>query len=183
MKILDKITLVLFSLMILVISILVTLLMFGWVKLSTITMFYTELIGNDVAVNITIVVAVVSCLLALRAIFFGTTAGIIGGDGVLLENESGKLLISKDTIENLVNTVASGFENTQSATTKVIVNENNELLIYITLMVLPNTFINELSMNLQSKIKEVVKSVADLDVKTIDIKIKNITAPELKTEN
>ena len=37
-------------------------------------------------------------------------------------------------------------------------------------------------MNLQTRIKEVVKRVADLEVKTIDIKIKDITAPEGKTE-
>ena len=49
-------------------------------------------------------------------------------------------------------------------------------------MVLPNTVINELSMNLQSRIKEVVKNVADLEVKTIDIKIKNITTPDNKQE-
>jgi len=49
-------------------------------------------------------------------------------------------------------------------------------------MVLPNTVINELSMNLQTRIKEVVKNVADLEVKAIDIKIKNITTPEEKTD-
>ena len=86
-----------------------------------------------------------------------------------------KLLISKDTIENLVNGVAKGFANTQSVTTKVLVNSSNELKIFVTLMVLPNTVINELSMNLQSRIKEVVKNVADLEVK-------NITTPDNKQE-
>ncbi|MCI8519535.1 MAG: Asp23/Gls24 family envelope stress response protein [Clostridia bacterium] len=102
--------------------------------------------------------------------------------GILLENEAGKLLISKDTIENLVNGVAKGFQNTQSVTTKINVNSDNELKVFVTLMVLPNTVINELSMNLQTRIKEVVKNVADLEVKAIDIKIKNITTPEEKTD-
>ena len=92
-------------------------------------------------------------------------------------------MISRDTIENLVNTVAKGFENTQSVTTKVIVNSENELRVFVTLMVLPNTVINELSVNLQTRIKEVVKTVADLEIKSIDIKIKNITTPEDKAEN
>lgn len=103
-------------------------------------------------------------------------------DGILLENEAGKLLISKDTIENLVNGVAKGFENTQSVTTKINVNSENELKVFVTLMVLPNTVINELSMNLQTRIKEVVKNVADLEVKAIDIKIKDITTSEEKTD-
>ena len=97
-------------------------------------------------------------------------------------DESGKLLISKETIENLVNGVAKGFENTQSVTTKVIIDSQNTLRVFVTLMVLPNTVINELSMNLQSRIKEVVKSVTDLEIKSIDIKIKNITTSEENKE-
>lgn len=102
--------------------------------------------------------------------------------GILLENEAGKLLISKDTIENLVSGVAKGFENTQSVTAKVIVDSQNELKVFVTLMVLPNTVINELSMNLQTRIKEVVKNVADLEIKSIDIRIKDITTSNEKTE-
>ena len=65
---------------------------------------------------------------------------------------------------------------------KVIINSENELMIFVTLMVLPDTIINELSMNLQNRIKEVVKNAANLDVKSIDIKIKNIATPEEKKE-
>ncbi len=183
MKILDKITLVLFSIIILVISILMALLMFGWVRFSTITLLYSEINASGVATNVVLGVSIVCALLALRAIFFSGNSSQGSNEGVLLENEAGRLLISKDTIENLVNTVARGFSNTQSVTTKVYVNSENELKVFLTLMVLPNTVINELSMNLQNRIKEVVKNVADLEVKTIDIRIKNITTPEQKTES
>lgn len=103
-------------------------------------------------------------------------------NGILLENEAGKLMISRDTIENLINSVAQGFENTQSVGTRVVINSENELKVYVTLMVLPNTVINELSVNLQTRIKEVVKNVTDLEIKSIDIRIKNITTPEEKRE-
>lgn len=183
MKILDTITLILFSVVILIISVVMCLLIFGWVNLSTITMAYSEINTSVVSTNILLGVSVISALLALRAIFFRGSSNSDNGDGVLLENDAGKLLISRDTIENLVNTVAKGFENTQSVTTKVIVNSENELRVFVTLMVLPNTVINELSVNLQTRIKEVVKTVADLEIKSIDIKIKNITTPEDKAEN
>lgn len=182
MKILDKITLVLFSVVILILSILIALLMFGWVKFTTITIFYSEIIANNIATNSLIVASIVCGLLAIRAIFFNSSS-VTSSDGVLLENDAGKLLISRDTIENLVNGIARGFENTQSVTTKVIVNDDNELKLYITLMVLPNTVISELSMNLQSRIKEVIKNAAGVEVKTINIKIKNISTPDEKTDN
>ena len=183
MKILDTITLILFSMIILIISVVLALLIFGWVNLSTINMAYSEISSSAVATNVLLGVSVVSALLALRAIFFRGSSSESSGDGILLENEAGKLLISKDTIENLVSTVAKGFENTQSVNTKVIVSSENELKVFVTLMVLPNTVINELSVNLQSRIKEVVKTVADLEIKSIDIKIKNITTPEDKIES
>lgn len=182
MKILDKITLVLFSIIILISTILITLLIFGWVRMSSIVMFVDEMSANALATNITLGVSVVCALLSIRAIFFGGTQTDENEEGILLENEAGKLLISKDTIENLVNSVAKGFSNTQSVSTKITVNSENELKVAVTLLVLPNTVINELSMNLQTRIKEVVKKVADLEVKTIDIRIRNITTPEEKTQ-
>ncbi len=182
MKILDKITLVLFSIVILIISVVMVLLMFGIVSYTTITSLYGQVAVNPTATNITIGVSIVCALLAVRAIFFdsgsNTKSNGINGEGVLLENEAGKLLISKDTIESLVNGVAKDFENTQSVTTKVIVDNQNTLKVFVTLMVLPNTVINELSMNLQKKIKEVVKNVTNLEVKSIDIKIKDISTSD-----
>lgn len=185
MKILDRITLALFSMIILIISIVLVLLMFGLISFTTIATIYSQIVANEVATNITLGVSIVFILLAIKAIFFGGEASNeskMSGDGILLENESGRLLISRETIENLVNSVAKGFENTQSVTTKVIVDNENTLKVFVTLMVLPNTIINELSMNLQKRIKEVVKNVTDLDIKSIDIKIKNITAPEENKE-
>lgn len=186
MKILDKITLVLFSIIILIISIIMALLVFGWVSFATIVSLYGQMMASDLISNIVLGVSIVCALLSVKAIFFGGSSKSdnngISGEGILLENESGKLLISKDTIENLVNGVANGFENTQSVVTKVIVDSQNTLRVFVTLMVLPNTIINELSMNLQNRIKEVVKNVTDLEIKSIDIKIKNITTPEENKE-
>lgn len=180
MKILDKIALILFSIIMLVISVVMVLLIFSVISFDTIEMLYTQMMANHIANNVVLAIALISIVLAVKAIFFGGETGNnskMNGDGVLLENEAGKLLISRETIENLVNSVAKDFENTQSVTTKVVVDNENALKVFVTLMVLPNTVISELSANLQKKIKEVVKNVTDLDIKSIDIKIKNITTP------
>ncbi|MCI9365889.1 MAG: alkaline shock response membrane anchor protein AmaP [Clostridia bacterium] len=185
MKILDKITLILFSMIILILAVIMSLLVFGWVTPTVVLSVYGKIVASNVVSNTILGVSGVCIVLALKAIFFGgnwNTDNGINGEGILLENESGKLLISKETIENLVNGVAKGFENTQSVTTKVIIDSQNTLRVFVTLMVLPNTVINELSMNLQSRIKEVVKSVTDLEIKSIDIKIKNITTSEENKE-
>ena len=97
-----------------------------------------------------------------------------------MENEGGKLLISKDTIENLVNSVAKGFESTQNVKTNVLLDKENKLNVLVTLYVLPNAVIKELSSNLQARIREVIKKTTDLDVAEVDIKVKNITAPKIE---
>lgn len=186
MKILDKITLALFSMIVLIIAVIMILLVFGFVTPTVIMSIYGKITVSVIASNTILGVSAVCILLAIRAIFFGGTTKTenngINGEGILLENEAGKLLISRETLENLVNGVANGFENTGSVTTKVIIDSQNTLRVFVTLMVLPNTVINELSMNLQSRIKEVVKSVTDLDIKSIDIKIKNITEADANKE-
>lgn len=186
MKILDKITLVLFSMIILIISIIMILLIFGLINFSSISSLYASLAANEVATNIAIVLCVILILLSIKVLYFGGSSEKeekMNGEGVLLENEAGKLLISRETIENLVNGVAKGFENTQSVTTKVSIDNQNTLNVFVTLMVLPNTIINELSMNLQKSIKEAVRNVTSLEINSIDIKIKNVTTLEESKEN
>lgn len=186
MKILDKITLALFSMIVLIIAVIMILLVFGWITPTIVISVYNQISTSIVVSNTILGVSAVCILLSVRAIFFGGATkkenNGINGEGILLENEAGKLLISRETLENLVNGVAKGFENTGSVTTKVIIDSQNTVRVFVILMVLPNTVINELSMNLQSRIKEVVKNVTDLDIKSIDIKIKNITETDENKE-
>ena len=52
-------------------------------------------------------------------------------------------------------------------------NENN-LKVFVNMSVKENAVIKELSTNLQNKIKEAIKKASDLEVKEVNIKVKNI---------
>ena len=80
MKFLDKITLVLFSIIVLVISVVLALLLFGFVSFSKILIVYNDLVTNQTATNIAIGALIVCILLAIRAIFFGGSSSEAGGD-------------------------------------------------------------------------------------------------------
>lgn len=176
MKIIEKITLVIYSYIILLLALIFCLLVLGWTNTDMIIIVIEKILNNSTYTNITLGINVVFILLSLKCIFFGGNSNKEeNGEGILLENESGKLLISKDTIENLVNGVATGFESTENVVTKVIFDDENNLKINLTLLVAPNTIIKELSSNLQIRIKEVIKKATDLDVKEINVKIKNIS--------
>ena len=177
MKVLEKIALALFSAIILILSVITCLLIFGWLNLSTVNMIIYNMINNPTASNIILAISVAFILLAIKCIFFDSSSkdGTGSKEGILLENDNGKLLISKDTLENLVNGIAKGFEGTENVTTRVVLDKENNLRVYVTLYVHENAVIKDLSANLQQRIKEAIKKTSDLEVKEVNIRVRNIT--------
>ena len=180
MKILDRIGLVIFSNFILIISIILCLLIFGWLTPETIYEVTKLALNDSVTTNIALAISIICIILAIRCIFFSTDKDEIGGikDGILLQNSDGKLVISKTTLEELVSNVAKGFDSAQDVTSKIVLDEENKLVVYVLLSVKENAVIKELSNNLQNKIKSAIKKTADLEVKEVNISIKELHAQQ-----
>ena len=87
-------------------------------------------------------------------------------------------MISKETIENLVNSVALNFESAEDVTTRVDLDRDNNVRVYVTLIVNANAVIKDLSANLQNKIKEKIKVATDLEVKEVNITVKKVAPKE-----
>ena len=181
MKILEKITLIIYSNIILILSIILCLLIFNWLDISLVENIINSLIIGEISSKILLGLSVVFILLSIKCIFFDSTSKeeIKERQGVLLQNESGKLLISKETIENLVNSVALNFQNAEDVTTRVELDSENNVKVYVNLIVNEEAIIKELSSKLQQKIKEKIKTATDLDVKEVNITVKKVAA---KTE-
>ena len=176
MKTIEKITLVLFSTLMLIISVILCLSIFGWIDVEFIGTIINNAISNSVTANILLVLNIIFILLSIRCIFFDSSAKETEEykNGILLENSNGKLLITKETIENLVNAVVKGFDSAEEVTTKIELDKENNVIVFVNLVVKENAVIKELSTNLQNKIKETVKKSSDLEVKEVNIKVKNI---------
>ena len=98
-------------------------------------------------------------------------------EGILLENESGKLLISIETLENLVKGVVVAFPNVKATNCKVKLDKSvNNVVIDMNLVVGSDVVIKEISADLQNKIKEIIKKTTEIEVKAVNIRIKNIEA-------
>lgn len=176
MKIIDKFNLVLFSVIILVISLTICVLGFGWLDFNLVIDGVTSFITHDLGSKITVGVCIVLIMLAIKSIFFNSFSKekMQSKEGILLENDNGKLLVSRDTIESLTNAVVKSFETAENAMTKVEVDEESKVKIYITLFVHPDAVIKELSSKLQANVKDTIKKSLDLDVTEVNIRIKNI---------
>lgn len=99
-----------------------------------------------------------------------------------MQNDNGKLLISKSTIENIVQNVVKEFDSVENTSVSTDFDNLNNLIINVNLVVGKSVVIKELTINMQNKIKEAIKKTSDLDVKEVNVKIKDIAVDKKKDE-
>ena len=184
MKIIERISLIIFANLMLILSLIVCLLIFGWISTDFAFSIIETALNDTLTSNILLGISVVLILLAVKCIFFDSSGSEAEKqkEGILLENKEGKLLISKETLESLIASVAKGFEGAENVTSKVVLDRENNVTVYVNLLVHPDAVIKDLSSNLQTKIKEAIKGTSDLDVKEVNIKVKNIAPEKLNIE-
>ena len=183
MKIIEKITLIIYSNIILIMAVIACLLVFGWLDIDIVQSLTKTLVISGTSSKIILGVSIVFILLSIRCIFFDPTSKkeIKDKQGILLANENGKLMISKETIENLVEAVTKEYKMAREVTSRVELNKDNNVNIFVNLVINSDTVIKDLSVDLQNKIKNKVKETTDLDVKEVNITIKK-AVPEKKAK-
>ena len=112
MKILDKLALKVFSILVLVIAIGMILMITGILPYDLIEQYLKLLTDYENGVKITIGVLAVLILLAVKGFFFTSKQTDNSKDGIVLENTSGKLVISKESLENLIASVIKDIPGT-----------------------------------------------------------------------
>ena len=176
MKFLERFALVIYSYIIILLSVVLSLLVFNWIDFDVVTDMIYALVTGAVSSKITLGVSVVFILLSIKCIFFDERSKekVKEAQGILLKNENGQLMISKETIDNMVKNAVAGFENVKECNTRIDVNSENQLRITLFLVVNENVVIKELASNLQRKVKEDVKRVSDLEVEEVNVKVTSL---------
>ena len=176
MKFLERFALVIYSYIIILLSVVLSLLIFNWIDFDVVTDMVHALVTGAVSSKITLGVSIVFILLSIKCIFFDERSKekVKEAQGILLKNENGQLMISKESIDNMVKNTVAVFENLKECNTKIDVNSENQLRITLFLVVNENVVIKELASNLQTRIKEEVKKVSDLDVHEVNVKVTSL---------
>lgn len=180
MKKLSKVILVVFSVFILIIGICINLLAIGWLEYETIFSLVEKVLTTEPQSQVILAITELSMLFALICIFADTSSNNNeqkNGRDVLMQNDNGKLMISRDTIENLVNSVVRNYSSVMESNTRIYFDSENNVNVLVDLIVTKEVIIKELTLNMQNKIKETIKKTSDLEVKEINVRIKNITNP------
>lgn len=180
MKTLEKIALIIFSNIVLILSIIGYLLLFGWLNPQDISNMINSLLAIEIVTNVAMVVFGILILLSVRCIFFDKTSKERAKErqGVLLENESGRLLISKETLESLVISVTNEFKSAKEVSTKVELDKTNGVVVFVNLVVSSDVTIKDLTLEIQNKIKDKVKTATDLEVKQVNVTVKKVVSQE-----
>ncbi len=181
MKRLDRFLLQIFALLIGIATIIVILITTGVLEPNEVTKWIVRLADTDTqTAKVTLIASVVVLLFVLKAVCFTSKPQGAKKEDVVLENSNGKLVISKESLDNIISSVAKEIPGTESTSSRTIVDKNKDLIVYVTTVVNRDVMLKDVSVELQNRIKEVLKSTADLDVKEVNIKVKNITSKKLK---
>ncbi len=174
MKFLDKLGLALFSTIVLIITIVICLIALGWMEPTIFSILVSKALISQTSTYVVIGVCVVLMLLATRCLFFSDfDKSESNDDGILLQNEDGRLLITTDTLKDMVDGVVKEFPDVTDSTTNVIITKENDIVIEVEIDVMKQTVIKEVSSKLQIRIKKTVKDTTDLDIKYVNVRVRN----------
>ncbi|MBR2704969.1 MAG: alkaline shock response membrane anchor protein AmaP [Clostridia bacterium] len=174
MKILEKFVLILYSFLMLIVSAIICLIVFKVITIDQIK-YTIEYVQKDTALVITILaIAIVCILLSIRCLFFRKKKQIKKSNTteILLENESGRLLISKNAIENAAkNIVKESLRLDTDIKVTADIDPANNISIYIAVMLDRALNVRDLTLDLQLRIKNEIKESFGLEVKQVNIKV------------
>ena len=183
MKFLEKLGLALFSLIVLVISIVLCLIAFGWMESTIFSILIGKVLLSSTYTYIMVGICVFLILLAIRCIFFTDSKDgeQESDDGILLQNEDGKLLITVETLKNMTQGVINSFSNITDSQIGVTITKENNIVISVSIDVTKGTIIKDTSSRLQIKVKKAIKDATDLDIESVNVRVRNFE--EIYAEN
>lgn len=180
MTLFEKIISVTFSVIVLIVSVSFILTLGGVLDPDLGSDLMKDVMKGEFFSKILFIISIVLMIFALREIAFGKKLETEGKDGIVLENETGKLIISKESLENLIAGEAKEIYGTESISSKTFLDPDKNLIVDVNVVVSKDLAIKEYSSELQKGIKDVLKRTADLNTKNINIRIKNISNKKSK---
>ena len=182
MKFFDKLVLKIFSLIMFALTILIILVMTNVITIDTINNSIIKITDYENGIKILIASLAIIMLLAIKGLFFTSKSNNQNSkEGIVLENNSGKLILSKESLENLIYSVVKDVPGAETVMSRTILDKDKNLIVYVTVVVSKDVMLKDITRELQNKVKDAMKKTADLDVKEVNIKIKNITSKKLKS--
>ena len=185
MKYLDRLINFIFSLAILLVSIVVIMISAGFIGYESVDVWIKTTLFST-ANNTVTCMSIVVFLAALKTTIFLSRTNGKKKSAILVDTNHGKVQIAQETIENTAKGATKKYEEIKDVQVRML-KEKRGINVYMALMVMPNTNVIELSASVQDAVKEAIEDTTGVKVNNVDIKIKNISEgrqnkPKVKEE-
>lgn len=171
MKGFEKVLLMIFSVIIIALSVVLILTSTQMINLTDILKVISNwMIANKVAC---LVIGAVAALGGLIGLFASPDNGEDMKTGLAIKSEKGTVYITKDTFESIILSVARNFAELRNVRVELSVSEVG-VIANIYTMILPDTVVPTLTAKLQESIKSAVLKQTTVEIKEANIKIKGV---------
>ena len=189
MKLVDKVIYFIFSVIILtIVVVMFTVILNIGVVVNPVFNFISNIPNMSFTqeqMTYIVIIEILLFVMAIKGILFQSKLEE-NKDAIILENNSGKLIISRKTLENLVKDISNGVQGVENSFARVNVSKDTELIISIDIVVKEGS-IKDITKKLQEDVKIAIKKASDLNVAEVNVNIKNIKkineSNNLKTKN
>lgn len=186
MRALDRLISFIFSIIMLVLSIVLILVGTGVVESQMIVdllneyVFINEILESGIFNTLTII-GIVLLLTALKTTVFLSIFKTKDKSPILVKTKDGEVEIAQETITGTVKNVGLSFDNIKDVQAKML-KKRKGVAIYAMVLVYAETNIRETTEEMQRQVKDVIKTTTGVDVVEVNIKVKNVYQKQKKTE-
>lgn len=186
MRALDRLISFIFSIVMLILSIVLILIGIGVVNPQMVIdmlnehVFVSEMIEAKIFNPLTIT-GIVILLASLKTTVFLSLFKVKDKAPILVKTQNGEVEIAQETITSTVKNVGLSFENIKDVQAKMI-KKGKGVVIYAMVLVYAETNIRETTEEMQRQVKEIIKATTGVNVIEVNIKVKNIYQKQKKND-
>lgn len=186
MRVLDGMISFIFSVVMLIISVILILVGTGAfdpqmiIDMLTKYAFAEDMIKSGIFNPLTIT-GIVLLLLSLKTTLFLSIFKVKKDKPILVKTANGEVEISQATITNTVVNVGLNFENIKEVQARMI-ERRKGVAIYAVISVFVNSNLREITEEMQRQVKEVIKATTGVNVVDVNIKVKNVEQKQRKNK-
>ena len=171
MKGFEKFLLILFSIIVIIVSVSLVLIATGMMDGSFVTTKILEF--AEQYKTYTLIIGSIFALLGLIGLFSSSDSSDSISGGLAIKSDTGTVYINRDTFENIILGVARNFPELKNVKADIQITEQG-VIVNVNTMILPDTIVPELTEKLQESIKSSILKQTTVEIKEANIKIKGV---------
>lgn len=171
MKSFEKFLLILFSIIVIIVSVSLVLIATGMMDESFVITKILEFAKQYK--TYTLIIGSIFALLGLIGLFSSSDSTESISGGLAIKSDTGTVYINRDTFENIILGVARNFPELKNVKADIQITEQG-VIVNVNTMILPDTIVPELTEKLQESIKSSILKQTTIEIKEANIKIKGV---------